>query len=211
MSDPILLIIAAVVALFVLFQLYNVLGKKIGRQPEDSARPLPKLGAAPATASAPEAGPRSPALEAAALAAISGLKAREPGFDPSRFLEGARQAHETIVPAYATGDRDALKPLLTEPVMRSFEAGITAREARGEVEQSEFLHPPRADLELATVEGERAVAKVRFLAELRNRVTPADGEERIEERRTAEHWTFERLLGAEDPNWVLARVEPASA
>ena len=95
--------------------------------------------------------------------------------------------------------------------MQSFEAGISAREARGDVEQAEFLHPPRADLELATVEGDRAVAKVRFLAELRNRLTPAGGEERVEERRTAEQWTFERLLGANDPNWVLARVEPASA
>tara|TARA_R110002051_G_scaffold74849_12_gene136392 strand:+ start:1030 stop:1671 length:642 start_codon:yes stop_codon:yes gene_type:complete len=210
---PYLLIAAAVVALFVLIQLYNVLGKKIGRQPEDNARALPKVGAVPAAANASpaDAGSRSPALEAAALAAISGLKAREPGFDPSRFLEGARQAHESIVRAYAAGDRDTLKPLLTEPVMQSFEAGIAAREVRGDVEQAEFLHPPRADLELATVEGDRAVAKVRFLAELRNRVTPAGGEEHIEERRTAEHWTFERALGADDPNWVLARVEPASA
>ena len=211
MPVPYLLIAAAVVALFVLFQLYNVLGKKIGRQPEDNARALPKVGAVPPAAGAAEGGARSPALEAAALAAISGLKAREPGFDPSRFLEGARQAHESIVRAYAAGDRETLKPLLTEPVMQSFEAGITAREARGEVEQAEFIHPPRADLELATVEGERAVAKVRFLAELRNRVTPTEGEERVEERRTAEHWTFERALGADDPNWVLARVEPASA
>ena len=37
------------------------------------------------------------------------------------------------------------------------------------------------------------------------------GEPLVEERRTAEHWTFERTLGATDPNWVLARVEPANA
>ena len=30
------------------------------------------------------------------------------------------------------------------------------------------------------------------------------GEPLVEERRTAEHWTFERTLGAADPNWVLA-------
>ena len=28
---------------------------------------------------------------------------------------------------------------------------------------------------------------------------------------TAELWTFERTLGAADPNWSLARVEPAAA
>ena len=105
------------------------------------------------------------------------------------------------------------------PPLLSFEAGIAARETRGETESVEFLFPPRADLEGATAEGDKAVAKVRFLAELRSRVTKASGETSdattgeplVEERRTAEHWTFERTLGATDPNWVLARVEPANA
>ncbi|MGV9006918.1 MAG: TIM44-related membrane protein TimA [Brevundimonas sp.] len=211
MPDQLKFIAFALLALFVLFQLYNVLGKKVGRQPEDDARAVPRAGAAPTPGNAVDPASRTPALDAAALVAVAGLKARDPGFDPSRFLEGARHAHESIVRAYAAGDRETLKPLLTEAVMQSFEAGMAAREARGEVEQAEFIHTPRADLELATAEGDRAVAKVRFLAELRNRVTPSGGEEQIEERRTAEHWTFERALGADDPNWVLARVEPASA
>ena len=64
-----------------------------------------------------------------------------------------------------------------------------------------------------TAEDNRATAKVRFLAELRNRVKPADpaADEQVEERRVAEIWTFERTLGASDPNWVLARTEPANA
>jgi len=152
-------------------------------------------------------------LDAVTLASIAGLKARDPAFDPLRFLEGARQAHETIVRAYAAGDRETLKPLLTPTVMASFEAGIAARESRGETEVAEFLHPARADLELASAEENRATAKVRFLAELRNTVTSADAsaEPQIEERRVAELWTFERTLGASDPNWVLARTEPAAA
>jgi predicted lipid-binding transport protein (Tim44 family) len=203
------IVIFAVIAAIVLFQLYNVLGKKVGRQPEDDARAQPP---AP-VATAESGGARPSILDAATLASIAGLKARDPGFDPMRFLEGARQAHETIVRAYAAGDRETLKPLLTPRVMESYEAGIVAREARGETEEAEFLHPARADLELATAEENRALAKVRFLAELRNRVKPADGEaeEQVEERRVAEVWTFERTLGASDPNWLLARTEPAAA
>ena len=201
------IVVFAVIAAFVLFQLYNVLGKKVGRQPQEDAKtPVAAGPGAPA-----DGAPRAPALDAAALAAVAGLKARDPSFDPARFLDGARQAYETIVRGYASGDREALRPLLTPSVMTSFEAGIAAREARGEHEQAEFLHPPRADLELATVRDERAVAKVRFLAEMRSTVTPAEGEASTDERRTAEVWTFERALGAADPNWVLARVEPASA
>lgn len=203
------IVIFAVIAAIVLFQLYNVLGKKVGRQPEEDARAQP-----PAPTPAAEGGAGRPnALDAVTLASIAGLRARDPNFDPVRFLEGARQAHETIVRAYASGDRETLKPLLTPHVMASFEGGIAAREARGETEEAEFLHPARADLETATAEENRAVAKVRFLAELRNRVKSADpaAEEQVEERRVAEVWTFERTLGASDPNWLLARTEPASA
>lgn len=203
------IVIFAVIAAFVLFQLYNVLGKKVGRQPEEDARAQPPV---PAAATAETTPGRPNVLDAVTLASVAGLKARDPGFDPLRFLEGARQAHETIVRAYAAGDRETLKPLLTPAVMSSFEAGIAAREARGETEVAEFVHPARADLELATAEENRAVTRVRFLAELRNRVKPADdGEEQVEERRVAEVWTFERTLGASDPNWVLARTEPATA
>ena len=206
------LIILAVIAAVVLFQLYRVLGKKVGRQPEDDARAKPQAGPLGAPTGSLEADKRTPPpLDAATLAAVAGLKARDPAFDPTRFVEGARQAYETIVRGYAAGDRTALKPLLTPGVMTSFEAGMAAREARGETELAEFVHPPRADLELANAEGDRAIARVRFLAELRSRITPEGGEERIEERRTAEDWTFERTLGASDPNWVLARVEPAAA
>lgn len=201
------IVIFAAIAAVVLFQLYNVLGKKVGRQPQDNAAKAPVLPG-PTDTPAVKTGP---VADAATLAAAAGLKARDPAFDPVKFLEGARQAYETIVRGYASGDRSTLKPLLAAPVLESFETGIAARETRGETEQVEFIHPPRADLETATVVGEKAVAKVRFLSELRSRLTPADGEEQIEERRTAEHWTFERTLGASDPNWVLARVEPANA
>ena len=78
---------------------------------------------------------------------------------------------------FLAGDRAALKPLLTPTVMASFEAGIAARETRGETETVEFLFPPRADLEGATVQGDKAVAKVRFLAELRSRVAVLTGQE----------------------------------
>ncbi|MFN3838355.1 MAG: TIM44-related membrane protein TimA [Brevundimonas sp.] len=206
------IVVFAAIAAFVLFQLYNVLGKRVGRQPQEDAKAV-------VTGPAQAETPAVPAIDPATLASIATLKARDPAFDPARFLDGARQAYETIVRGYASGDRAALQPLLKPNVMASFEAGIAARETRGETEAVEFLFPPRADLEGAVAEGDKAVAKVRFLAELRSRVTKASGETAdsetgeplVEERRTAEHWTFERTLGAADPNWVLARVEPANA
>lgn len=214
MSDTFMIVVFAVIAAVLLFQLYNVLGKKVGRQPEDNAKnpkkQMPTLGLPRGKAA--EVKPVQPvAIDPALAFAIKGLKDRDPAFDPARFIEGARQAYETIVRAYAQGDRGALAPLLTERVMKSFDAGISQREARGETEVAELVSPPRADIEQATAEGDLAIARVRFLAEVRSTVTTASGEVSTEERRTAEIWTFERRLGTSDPNWALARVEVATA
>ena len=115
-----------------------------------------------------------------------------------------------VVRAYAEGDRDTLKPLLAPEVSAAFEAGMAQRAAEGRTESIEFLQPPRADLEDAAVESELARIKVRFLAEFRSRSKGPEGEA-VDDRRTAEVWTFERPLASRDPNWLLARVEAAEA
>lgn len=207
--DPavIQMIVFAAVAAVLLVLLYNVLGKKVGRQPEDNPAPQ-TVPAADAAAPAPVAW--APAMDPAVAEGAAQLKARDPAFDPARFLDGARQAYETIVTAFHAGDRETLRPLLAQPVMSSFEQAMAAREADGRSEQAELPHPPRADLDHAEAAGDLARARVRFLAEIRNAVTH-DGVTTTEERRTAELWTFERRIGSGDPNWVLARVEAAQA
>jgi predicted lipid-binding transport protein (Tim44 family) len=51
---------------------------------------------------------------------------------------------------------------------------------------------------------------VRFLAEFRSRTTGPEGEG-VDDRRTAELWTFERHLKNRDPNWTLVHVDAAEA
>src|SRR5206468_1898688 len=80
------------------------------------------------------------------------------------------------VTAFAKGERETLRPLLTLPVYAVFEAAIAEREAAGRTETVEFLQPPRADLEETAVEGETARIKVRFLAEFRSRTKGPEGE-----------------------------------
>lgn len=187
----------------VLYQLYAVLGKRVGRQPEDEV-PLP----APETAETPRPAPI--ALDGAPLVGFAELRECDPNFDPSAFLRGARGAFETIVKAYAANDRAALHPLLAPLVRESFDAGIADREARGVAEDVQFLAPPRADLERAEVEGGVARVRVRFLSEYR--VKPrGSGDDQAQDRRAAEVWTFERPATSRDPNWTLTRVEPAQA
>ena len=199
------LVILAAVAAVVLFQLYAVLGRRVGRQAEDLAQ-------AQAGAAAREAAqPAIPGVtEPAALTGLAALRARDPAFDVARFMQGARQAFQMIVKAFATGDRSTLKPLLAPEVMSAFEAEIMKREHEGRSEQVEFLQEPRADLESLGVFGDLAKASVRFLAEFRSRSKGPEGEA-VDDRRTAEVWTFQRNLTSRDPNWTLIHVDPAEA
>jgi len=195
------ILVLAVIAAVVLYQLYATLGRRAGRQPEDAA-----LAVKPAT-------PVLAPLEAEAGARLEGvaaLRARQPDFDTGHFLGGARAAYEMIVKAFATGERETLKSLLAPEVMANFEAAIVAREAEGRSEKIEIMTPPRVDLESVNVDGDTARAVVRILAEVRARSTSAEGEA-VDDRRTAELWTFERDLTSSNPNWVLAHVAAAEA
>jgi predicted lipid-binding transport protein (Tim44 family) len=199
------LIILAAVAAVVLFQLYAVLGRRVGRQPEDA--PRPQTG--PANRDIGRAA-AAPAAEPATVAGLASLRARDPAFDVARFMQGARQAFQIIVKAFAAGDRAALKPLLAPEVMDDFERALAHREAEGRSQQVEFLQEPRADLESISVIGDLAKASVRFLAELRSRSKGPEGEA-VDDQRTAEIWTFQRNLTNRDPNWTLIHVDTAEA
>ena len=208
-SDPITalqvaeLLIFALLAAVVLYQLYAVLGRRVGRQPEDNPDLARRL-APDATAVA-----RLPA-DSPVLGGVAAIRAKDAAFDVDKFLAGAKGAFQTIVQAYAAGDREALKPMLAPEVAAAFDAGIVQREAEGRSESVEFLQPPRADLEDVAVEADLARVKVRFLAEFRSRSKGPEGEA-VDDRRTAEVWTFQRLMAGKDPNWTLARVEAAEA
>jgi predicted lipid-binding transport protein (Tim44 family) len=200
------LIIFAGLAGLILYQLYSVLGRRVGRQPEDT----PATEVAPGGVR-PTERPAEPLDDGVALSGLAAVKARDPAFDVGQFLGGSKQAYQMIVKAFAEGDRPTLKNLLAVPVMSSFDAAIAQREAEGRSETVEFLHTPRADLEKAEMaQGDLARMTVRFLAEFRSRSKGPEGEA-VDDKRTAELWTFERNLKSRDPNWMLIHVDAAEA
>ena len=195
------LLIVAVLAGVVLYQLYGVLGRRVGRQPGDEA-------------TAPVGGPTPPPTlsdeSAAGLTGLAALRAREPNFDVAHFLVGARSAYEMIVKAFAAGEREVLRGLLANDVFAAFDKVIGQRLIEGRTEVVEFVQTPRADLEGIDLVGDEVRAKVRFLAEFRSRTKGPDGEG-VDDRRTAEIWTFARSIASANPNWTLIRVDAAQA
>ena len=200
------LLIFAGLAAVVLYQLYAVLGRRVGRQPEDNTA-VPTTGAVVRAAEAPQA----VIDDGVALTGLAAIKSKDASFDVGHFLAGSKSAYEMIVKAFAAGDRTQLRSLLAPGIMAGFDTAIAQREAEGRTETVEFLNSPRADLDKAEVLGaDTAHVTVRFLAEFRSRTKGPEGEG-VEDRRTAELWTFERHLKSRDPNWLLVHVDAAEA
>jgi predicted lipid-binding transport protein (Tim44 family) len=124
----------------------------------------------------------------------------DPSFDIAHFMAGAKGAYEIIVNAFAKGDRDALRNLLTPRVFDAYLTAIAAREAKGEP-GPELVRLKSADLAGAELAGDTARVTVKFESEL------AEGAHGV--RDAHERWTFERVVRAADPNWRLARVAAA--
>lgn len=192
------ILILAVVAAVVIGRLFSVLGQRRGSEgPAPRQAPTPvEVGAGPGGLATPIPTPAPPP----GVPGVAGVMQADPGFDPGRFVEGARSAYELIVSAFATGDRAALQPLLNPRVFEAYDRAITEREASGG-KGPELVRLKSAELADARMEGDVARVAVRFEAEL------AEGAVGL--RETKERWTFERDVRSRDPNWRLSSVAQA--
>jgi predicted lipid-binding transport protein (Tim44 family) len=197
--DTITIVVLAFVAGFVLFRLYLTLGRRTGAERPVDPRPQPALGPMPqpfAPASPlPQAFANNPARDG-----VMAIVKADPRFDIAHFMNGAKGAYEIILSAFAKGDREALRNLLTPRVFESYSTAIAAREAKGEV-GPEFVRLKSAELAAAELADDIARITVKFESEL------AEGVHGVRDAR--ERWTFERSVRSADPNWRLARVSAA--
>ncbi len=202
---------------FMVFKVYSVLGRRTGRErsPEeqlrlpDGARSNPK--APPPkdnVVTLPERGGAAAASAAGPLSrAFLDIKVLDRNFDTERFLSGARSAYEMIVTAFARGERDTLRPLLSEDVFSAFDQEIKSREAKKERVEFTFLALKSARVTGAELKGRSAEITVTFESEVMLAgYDPAgaliEGDAKTPHK-VAEVWTFARETNATDPNWML--------
>lgn len=212
------LLILAGIAVFLLMRLRGVLGARTGLEEQQAPR-APRAEptrAQPAPAPAPlEEGVIDP--DSATVAegddaigsALSDMRRAEPGFLPSEFLSGARQAFEMILMAFENGDLDTLRRFLAPDVYEGFAGAIEARREQGYTVEARFVGVREARVVGARFDrgSSEAEVAIRFTGEMISAVR--DGAGRVVEgdpneiRRETDTWTFGRVMGSPDPNWLL--------
>ncbi len=219
------------VAVLIFLRLRSVLGRKTGaeRPPFDPTYSAPDTATPresnvitlPRTeARTPASKPAGPSVEerlsslpadSEALQPLRQIAAADPSFEIASFLKGAKAAYETVVTAYARGDRETLRNLLTPEVFDSFSAVITEREAREETTEFSFVGILSADVTDASLSGQMAHVTVRLVSELvtavRDRLGNVVEGDLKSVRRVTDVWTFERDVRSPNPNWRLVATD----
>ena len=204
-----ILLIASIAGIF-LFRLYSVLGRRTGheRPPQEGYQLGPhqtddtphKLNPRP-TLVAPDR-PTDPV--ASGLFDISLV---DRGFDKDQFLKGAQAAYEMILTAFAAGDRDTLKPLLSDDVFAAFDAVIKRRETNAQKASLTLVGFSNVKMIAVALKASVADITLSFGTRLISATTDADGKAVEGSATTVQDvtdvWTFTRDVRARDPNWVL--------
>lgn len=229
--DPLNLLILAI-AVVVILRLRSVLGKRTGNErppvdPYAAQRRAEKPQAPgnvinlPQRENAPETSPSQPPAEPvwtgyaeAGTSVAKGLEkiaAADSQFSTKTFVEGAKLAYEMVVTAFAQGDRQALKNLLSRDVYEGFAGAIDEREKAGQILESRFVGIDKTDVTAADLKGKRASITLRFIAEFISATLNKAGEviegDPKQVRQITDVWTFERDTASRDPNWKLVATD----
>lgn len=211
MTDQFEIIFYAILAALACAMLYSVLGRKVGRGPEDID--LPELKPDSRTDK-----DRTYTLDEMQnsdnpiLLGLAAIKAKDAAFNSGEFLEGAKAAYNMILDAYAEGDLDTLQTLLAPEIYESYAAAISERSSQGLTQITDLARLSRAEIVEAGIEGKSAIIVVDFIADMATALKNEAGEVVQGDldilQHVDENWTFERNLASKDPNWLLTDVTP---
>jgi predicted lipid-binding transport protein (Tim44 family) len=182
------IIIFAAIAVFIIYRLRSVLGKRTGFQKKPIDQHFVK---------------KQPKKEKEEVK-IPHLKENEqkledvykkvPSFEHKAFLEGAKKAFEIIITAFNKGDKDTLKTLVSPGVYKAFETAINGGSNNP---KSQFYSLVIDGIDDAKVENGKITIGVNFISEQ----ILSDNEEDIVKNKDT--WVFEKPENSSGPAWTL--------
>lgn len=210
-------VVLAMLAGFIALRLVSVLGRRTGHEEPagDIVRrsPAEQLPPSAGGADAPVLAPLDlPAgLSADLRASLSAIAAADPGFQPTRFVDGATAAYRMILEAFWKGENEALRELVSDDIAEQFAAAIDARKEDGLTLDNRLVRIERAEIIGAEMRGAMAEVTIRFDADLVALTRDRDGNvvagSTSDAVATHDVWTFSRHTGSHDPNWLLVATD----
>ena len=180
------IIIFAVIAVFIIYRLRSVLGKRTGFQKNINQQEFVKKETQPDEIKIPQLKENEQKLEV--------VYKKVSSFNHREFLEGAKKAFEIIITAFNKGDKNTLKNLVSKDVYNAFEGAINSGSNNP---NSQFYSLVIDGVEDAKVEGGKISIAVNFTSEQ----ILSDNEDSIVKNKDT--WVFEKPESSTGPAWLL--------
>ena len=180
------IIIFAVIAIFIIYRLRSVLGKRTGFQKKTNQQEFTKKEQKTEPEKIPQLKEGEQKFET--------VYRQVDSFDHKVFLEGAKKAFEIIITSFNKGDKKTLRGLVSKNVYTAFEAAI---DSGSNNPNSEFYSLVVDCVEDAKVENGKIVIAVNFISEQ----ILGDNEEGVVKNKDT--WVFEKLVNSNNPAWTL--------
>ena len=208
------IIIFAAIAGFILFRLYNVLGRRTGheRTPpppvavdagKDNKDNIVRLAERDDDA----AQVSTAGMDGPLAAGVTQVRIVDQEFDLDHFLAGARSAFEMILEAFAKGNLESARNFLADDVYRHFAGALAQSDSDGETRETDLISVASCEALEVGMEGRIAKVTVKFTSEQTHIVKDSEGRiiagdpgEAVE---IIDIWTFARDTRSRDPNWQL--------
>ena len=182
------IIIFGVIAVFIIYRLRSVLGKRTGFQKKPIDQEFLKKQPTQETEQVkiPQLRENEQKLEE--------VYKKIPSFEHKVFLEGAKKAFEIIITAFNKGDKDTLKILVSPGVYKAFETAINGGSNNPKSQFYSLVIDGIAD---AKVENGKITIGVNFISEQ----ILSDNEKDIIKNKDT--WVFEKPENSNGPAWTL--------
>ena len=175
------------IAVFLIYRLRNVLGKRTGFEGQKNTTETKNTKTEDTKKFAPELKDNETKLSVA-YGTLG-------DFDHKKFLESAKFAFETIINAFNKGDKKTLKNLLTKEAFLSFEQAIDSQDNNPNFQFYSLVVDAVEDV---IAEKETINITLKFTSE---QFRDNDESTIIKKQ---DVWTFQKKINSRSPNWFLS-------
>lgn len=216
------ILILAMIAIFIINRLRNVLGKKTGNE-NDIVEKFTQKRSEFKESEPDKVSKEKDTNENTARKHHSNPKINKsineilkinPEFDSSSFCNGAKKAFEFILTQYCNNDINSLEKLLSKNILTSFTKQIKERDAKSEKLHITIISVKEPVIKDIKIQKNKAFIKLFFDSE-QIQLTKNKNEEIIDGDSNQilsikENWIFSKDMKSKDPNWTLEEIEESN-
>ena len=132
-------------------------------------------------------------------------------FESESFLNGSKKAFEFIIKNYSEENLESIKSLLSKNIFNDFDTQINKRIQQSQDLDITIIGIKDAEIVSANLRSSNAIITVKFsseqvhiLKDQKGKVIEGDSNQILT---INENWTFSKNMKNKDPNWTLEKIE----